>query len=89
MSEYHEKLVGYLTQRVQAVAPNFSNLVGEIKAARLIAQAGSLINLSKLPLSSLTTVEGIFATPVIEMESHQNPLEHTIIGKRKREEALN
>jgi hypothetical protein len=39
------ELSRYLTKKMRDVAPNLSELVGEIVGARLIAHAGSLTNL--------------------------------------------
>lgn len=47
MYDYRESLSNYLKTRMQAIAPNLSNMVGEIVGARLIAKAGSLVNLAK------------------------------------------
>ena len=41
---------------MMSVAPNLSNLVGEIIAAKLIAKAGSLINLAKFSASTLQII---------------------------------
>lgn len=38
---------------MQAIAPNLTVLVGELVGARLIAHAGSLINLAKHPASTV------------------------------------
>lgn len=38
---------------LQAVAPNLTTMVGELVGARLIAHAGSLINLAKHPASTV------------------------------------
>jgi nucleolar protein 58 len=38
---------------VQAIAPNLTMLVGELVGARLIAHAGTLINLAKAPASTV------------------------------------
>jgi len=38
---------------MKAIAPNLTILVGELLAAKLIANAGSLINLAKLPSSTI------------------------------------
>ena len=38
---------------VQAIAPNLTILVGELVGARLIAHAGTLINLAKAPASTI------------------------------------
>ncbi|MDR3734323.1 MAG: NOP5/NOP56 family protein [Acidobacteriaceae bacterium] len=47
MYEYRESLGNYLKARMTAVAPNLSAMVGEVVGSRLIAKAGSLINLAK------------------------------------------
>lgn len=52
-SEYRQQLASYLTARMTAIAPNLTALVGELVGARLIAHAGSLMNLSKSPASTL------------------------------------
>ena len=38
---------------MQAIAPNLTVLVGELVGARLIAHAGSLMNLAKYPASTV------------------------------------
>lgn len=53
LSEYREKLHGYLSQKMDIVAPNLSALIGEMVGARLISHAGSLTNLSKYPASTV------------------------------------
>lgn len=53
ISEYREQLYEYLKNRMQAIAPNLSVLVGELVGARLIAHAGSLLNLAKHPASTV------------------------------------
>ncbi|KAN0083221.1 hypothetical protein V8E54_002309 [Elaphomyces granulatus] len=52
-AEYRQQLGSYLTARMTAIAPNLTSLVGELVGARLIAHAGSLMNLSKSPASTL------------------------------------
>ncbi|KIW37581.1 nucleolar protein 58 [Exophiala oligosperma] len=52
-TEYRTQLASYLTARMTAIAPNLTTLVGELVGARLIAHAGSLLNLSKSPASTL------------------------------------
>ncbi|RAO64855.1 uncharacterized protein BHQ10_000867 [Talaromyces amestolkiae] len=52
-SDYRQQLASYLTARMTAIAPNLTALVGELVGARLIAHAGSLMNLSKSPASTL------------------------------------
>ncbi|RMZ92120.1 hypothetical protein DV736_g594, partial [Chaetothyriales sp. CBS 134916] len=52
-TEYRSQLASYLSARMNAIAPNLTVLVGELVGARLIAHAGSLMNLSKSPASTL------------------------------------
>lgn len=52
-TEYRQQLSSYLSARMQAVAPNLTELVGELVGARLIAHAGSLMNLAKSPASTI------------------------------------
>jgi len=53
ITEYREQLYEYLKNRMQAIAPNLTVLVGELVGARLIAHAGSLLNLAKHPASTV------------------------------------
>jgi nucleolar protein 58 len=53
IAEYREELSGYIKNRMHAIAPNLTLLVGELVGARLIAHAGSLINLAKHPASTV------------------------------------
>jgi nucleolar protein 58 len=53
LSEYRAQLWEYLKNRMQAIAPNLSVMVGELVGARLIAHAGSLMNLAKQPASTV------------------------------------
>lgn len=53
LTEYRQNLLGYLTSRMNNVAPNLSTLIGETVGARLISRAGSLTNLAKYPASTL------------------------------------
>jgi len=43
----------YLKNRMMAIAPNLTILVGDLVGARLIAHAGTLINLAKHPASTV------------------------------------
>ena len=52
-AEYRKQLASYLSARMTAIAPNLTTLVGELVGARLIAHAGSLMNLSKSPASTI------------------------------------
>ncbi|XP_055844018.1 nucleolar protein 58 [Episyrphus balteatus] len=53
IDSYRTHLYDYLKTRMMAMAPNLTVLVGETVGARLIAHAGSLINLAKHPSSTL------------------------------------
>jgi nucleolar protein 58 len=53
MTEYRMELYEYLQKRMAAVAPNLTVMVGELVGARLIAHAGSLMNLAKQPASTV------------------------------------
>jgi len=52
-TEYRAQLSGYLSARMVAIAPNLTALVGDLVGARLIAHAGSLMNLAKSPASTI------------------------------------
>ena len=51
--EYRTELYDYLKNRMNAIAPNLTCMVGELVGARLIAHAGSLMNLAKQPASTV------------------------------------
>ena len=53
MTEYRTQLFEYLKNRMNAIAPNLTILVGELVGARLISHAGSLMNLAKQPASTV------------------------------------
>mmetsp|Transcript_13437 Transcript_13437/g.15337 ORF Transcript_13437/g.15337 Transcript_13437/m.15337 type:complete len:507 (-) Transcript_13437:1537-3057(-) len=53
LSAYRGKLFEYLKNRMSAIAPNLTVMVGELVGARLIAHAGSLMNLAKAPASTV------------------------------------
>ncbi|KAF8421465.1 U3 snoRNP protein Nop58 [Tirmania nivea] len=53
LADYRAQLSAYLTARMNAIAPNLTVLVGELVGARLIAHAGSLMNLAKSPASTV------------------------------------
>ncbi|KAI9709122.1 MAG: Nucleolar protein 58 [Bogoriella megaspora] len=52
-SDFRSELSSYLSARMQAIAPNLTELVGDLVGARLIAHAGSLLNLAKSPASTI------------------------------------
>merc|ERR1711871_1718501 len=53
LQDYRTELYEYLKNRMNAIAPNLTVLVGELVGARLIAHAGSLLNLAKQPASTV------------------------------------
>lgn len=53
LSEYRMTLFEYLKNRMTAIAPNLTAMVGELVGARLISHAGSLLNLAKYPASTV------------------------------------
>ena len=53
LSEYRASLSEYLRNRMMTIAPNLTIMVGELVAARLIAHAGSLVSLAKMPGSTI------------------------------------
>ncbi|KAJ3759504.1 hypothetical protein EV360DRAFT_41739 [Lentinula raphanica] len=53
ISAYRTQLSEYLRNRMVAIAPNLTALVGELVGARLISHAGSLLNLAKHSASTV------------------------------------
>ncbi|GAA6049129.1 hypothetical protein JCM3770_003900 [Rhodotorula araucariae] len=53
ITQYRTELYEYLRNRMAAIAPNLTALVGELVGARLIAHAGSLVSLAKQPASTV------------------------------------
>merc|ERR1719305_1363992 len=53
LSTNRAALAEYLQQRMAALAPNLTHMVGELVGARLISHAGSLMNLAKHPSSTV------------------------------------
>ncbi|KAK1761095.1 hypothetical protein QBC47DRAFT_369072 [Echria macrotheca] len=53
LSEYRKELSEYLENRMKAISPNMTELVGALVGARLIAHAGSLMSLAKNPGSTI------------------------------------
>ncbi|KAH9907750.1 Nop domain-containing protein [Xylariomycetidae sp. FL2044] len=52
-TEYRQQLSQYLTSRMKAIAPNLTEIIGELVGARLIAHTGSLMKLAKSPGSTI------------------------------------
>merc|ERR1719462_916067 len=53
IQEYRGQLYEYLKNRMMAIAPNLTVLVGELVGARLIAHAGTLMNLAAKAASTV------------------------------------
>lgn len=53
LSDYRERLINYLTNKMAGIAPNLATLLGDQTSARLIAHAGSLTKLAKYPASTV------------------------------------
>ncbi|KAJ7229151.1 Nop domain-containing protein [Mycena pura] len=53
IAAYRTQLAEYLRNRMVAIAPNLTVLVGELVGARLISHAGSLLSLAKHPASTV------------------------------------
>lgn len=53
LSDYRIQLFEYLKNRMAAIAPNLTMMVGELVGARLIAHSGSILNLAKHPASTI------------------------------------
>jgi len=53
LAQYRKKLQGYLSDKMNAVAPSLSSLIGDVVGARLISHAGSLTKLAKYPASTV------------------------------------
>lgn len=56
ITDYRAQLYDYIKNRMMAIAPNVTVLVGELVGARLIAHAGSLLNLAKHPSSTVQII---------------------------------
>jgi len=53
LAEYRLGLQKYLSDKLRAIAPNLSTVLGESIAARLISHSGSRTNLAKAPASTI------------------------------------
>uniref|UniRef100_A0A0D6QWI3 Nop domain-containing protein n=1 Tax=Araucaria cunninghamii TaxID=56994 RepID=A0A0D6QWI3_ARACU len=73
LSEYRGQLFDYLRSRMNAIAPNLTALVGELVGARLIAHAGSLLNLAKQPGSTVQILGAEKALFRALKTKHQTP----------------
>ncbi|KAI8459024.1 hypothetical protein BY996DRAFT_6430044 [Phakopsora pachyrhizi] len=53
LMQYRTELFEYLRNRMSAIAPNLTAILGELVGARLIAHSGSLLSLAKAPASTI------------------------------------
>lgn len=53
LADYRKSLTSYLADKMETVAPSLTTLIGERIGARLISHAGSIVNLSKYPASTI------------------------------------
>lgn len=53
IARHRDQLNKYVENRMLAIAPNLSVLIGELVGARLISHSGSLMNLAKEPASTI------------------------------------
>lgn len=72
INEYRIHLSDYLKTRMVAMAPNLTILVGETVGARLIAHAGSLVNLAKHPASTLQILGEWFVDTLVLVQKSYN-----------------
>lgn len=82
LNDYRDSLESYLTNRMAAVAPNLSALVGEMIAAKLIAKAGSLVSLAKASASTLQII-GAEKALFKAMKAKKNTPKYGIIYQTK------
>ena len=76
--DMRQKLEGYMDSAMDEVAPNMKALVGSLLGARLIALTGGLINLAKMPAS---TVQVLGAEKALfrSLKTGARPPKHGII----------
>lgn len=75
---FRENLVKYLKKRMVAVAPNLTELIGELVGARLIAQAGGLSSLARCAASTIQIL-GAEKALFRALKSHGNTPKYGIL----------
>ncbi|MDD1725398.1 MAG: rRNA biogenesis protein [Euryarchaeota archaeon] len=78
LSEVRKKIAGAIELEMRDVAPNLSSLAGELLGARLIAQAGSLESLARMPASKIQ-VTGASKALFKHLQYGAKPPKHGII----------
>ena len=53
LDESKTKMLGYLENRMYLIAPNLSAIVGATVAAKLVASAGGIVELAKIPACNI------------------------------------
>lgn len=83
LSEARTNLAKDVSSRANRVLPNTSALIGGLVAARLMAQAGGLTQLSRLP-ASVIQVLGAKTALFAHIRSHTPPPKHGVIFQHRR-----
>lgn len=78
MFEYRKELNEYLKNKMKIVAPNVTELAGDVVAARLLAKAGSLSELAKCPASTIQVL-GAEKALFSALKSRQNTPKYGIL----------
>lgn len=53
LNEAKDKMINYLSNRMHLIAPNLCEIVGSTVASKLIASAGGIVELSKIPACNI------------------------------------
>lgn len=81
LEEFKMKIFTYIESRMEKLAPNLSSIVGPEIAARLIATAGGLVELSKIPSCNLQVLgqqrRGLGGFSRVNAGMHMGLLLHT------------
>jgi len=78
LSELRKKIAGAIELEMHAIAPNLSSLAGELLGARLIARAGGLESLARMPASKIQ-VMGASKALFKHLQFGAKPPKHGII----------
>lgn len=84
-----QKMEGYMDSAMESVAPNIKALIGSLLGARLIAHAGGLSNLAKMPASTIQVLgaeKALFRSlkTGTRPPKHGIIFQHTLIHEAKR-----
>ena len=53
LNDAKEKMLNYLSNRMHYIAPNLCEIVGSTVASKLIASAGGIVELSRIPACNI------------------------------------